>query len=268
MIIGTGISPFALRRGGSSYGAYTSAYYAVVLSRGGSLTSNELTYLTTFENALGAGLSNFDRLGILGLQNQIAATTSFVNPSSTALTLVNSPTFTAGQGFAGNGTTMRIDTNYNPVSGGVNFTLNNGSLFVYSRTNANAFYVDLGHFNGTTAIAQMDIRDAGNFYFNINEIVGTSNEPVANSLGLFSGIRTASNQVKSYKNGVLLETVASNSVALINNNMYLLARNNNGTAGQFSTRQLSMYAIGNNSVDQAAFYTAVQALGTSMGWSV
>ena len=50
--------------------------------------------------------------------------------------------------------------------------------------------------------------------------------------------------------------------------MYVLAFNNNGAAANFSTRQLSLSAIGSGVVNQSTFYTAVQALGTSIGWQV
>jgi hypothetical protein len=46
-------------------------------------------------------------------------------------TAVNSPTFTTNQGFLGNGTSSYIDTNYNPATQGVNYTLNNAGRFFW-----------------------------------------------------------------------------------------------------------------------------------------
>jgi hypothetical protein len=46
-------------------------------------------------------------------------------------TAVNSPTFTTNVGFSGNGTSAYINTNFNPVTSGVNYTLNNASRIMY-----------------------------------------------------------------------------------------------------------------------------------------
>jgi hypothetical protein len=46
-------------------------------------------------------------------------------------TAVNSPTFTTNQGFKGNGTSSFLDTNWNAVTNGVNFQLNNAGIVCY-----------------------------------------------------------------------------------------------------------------------------------------
>jgi hypothetical protein len=62
------------------------------------------------------------------------ATLNWKNPNSHQATLVNSPTFNAGQGFTFNGTSSYIDTNYNPSTQGVKFTQNSASRGLYMRT--------------------------------------------------------------------------------------------------------------------------------------
>ena len=57
------------------------------------------------------------------------------NPTGAKATLINSPTFTANQGFTGNGTTSYILTGYNP-NGSLNYKQNNASRFMYVRTAA------------------------------------------------------------------------------------------------------------------------------------
>lgn len=49
----------------------------------------------------------------------------------TQYTAVNSPTFTTNQGFKGNGISSYIDTNFNAVTQGVNYTQNNASRYVF-----------------------------------------------------------------------------------------------------------------------------------------
>jgi hypothetical protein len=46
-------------------------------------------------------------------------------------TLINSPTFTANQGFTGNGVDAYIDTNFDPTISGVNYTQNNASRYFF-----------------------------------------------------------------------------------------------------------------------------------------
>lgn len=242
-------------------------YFDAVTANGGSLTTNEKTYINTFITALGTDFAEFDRLWIHGLANSIAARTSLANPTSTMITAVNSPTFTASQGYTGNGTNSYLNTNYNPVTNGVKYTLDSASIYVYSRTDLNAFKFDIGHTNATS-YAVLDLRDGGSFYRSINQVSLVSGITVANSLGLFSGIRLNVNDVRSYKNGVLLLNNSTNSSTLINNNMYVLALNNNGTSAFYSPRQLSVSAIGSGIINQSTFYTALQALGTSIGWAV
>jgi hypothetical protein len=68
----------------------------------------------------------------------------------TQYTAVNSPTFTTNDGFLGNGTSSYISSNFNPASSGVNYTLNNASIFIWNNTFlSNAFItgVETGSFN-------------------------------------------------------------------------------------------------------------------------
>jgi len=52
-------------------------------------------------------------------------------PTLNQATLINSPTFTSNQGFQGNGTSSYIDTNFNSVTQGVNYTQNNASRYLF-----------------------------------------------------------------------------------------------------------------------------------------
>jgi len=46
-------------------------------------------------------------------------------------TAVNSPTFTTNVGFSGNGTSAYVNTNFNPSTSGVNYTLNDASRIMF-----------------------------------------------------------------------------------------------------------------------------------------
>ncbi len=63
-------------------------------------------------------------------------------------TAVNSPTFTTNVGFQGNGTSAYIDTNFNPSTSGVNYTLNDASRYFFPHA-----FVSTGRIDGTTSTA-------------------------------------------------------------------------------------------------------------------
>jgi len=60
------------------------------------------------------------------------ATLNWKNPNANQSTLVNSPTFVSNGGFQGNGTSSYIDTNFNPATQGVQYTLNNASRYFFT----------------------------------------------------------------------------------------------------------------------------------------
>jgi hypothetical protein len=67
-------------------------------------------------------------------------------------TAVNSPTFTTNQGFTGDGTSSYIDTNYNPSTSGVNYTLDDASRYFFPHA-----FVNTRGMDGTTSTGQNTI---------------------------------------------------------------------------------------------------------------
>jgi hypothetical protein len=59
---------------------------------------------------------------------------NWISPGTHDATLVNAPTFTAFEGFTGDGATCYINTNYNPSTDAVNLSLNDASFGLYYRT--------------------------------------------------------------------------------------------------------------------------------------
>jgi hypothetical protein len=88
-------------------------------------------------------------------------------------TAVNSPTFTTDEGFTGNGTSAYIDTNFNPTTQGVNYTLNNASryYFHFAGTNLNI--------EGTTSAVRNQIRLGSN---TTNQTINSAAALLANYL--------------------------------------------------------------------------------------
>jgi hypothetical protein len=64
------------------------------------------------------------------------ATLNWKNPSFFQCTQINSPTFTANEGFTGNGTSSYLNTNWSALNNGVNFQLNDASIVCYVFSNS------------------------------------------------------------------------------------------------------------------------------------
>lgn len=260
--IGIGISPM-LRRYRAGYGAYTTAWYTQVLANGGTATAGELAALTTFENSMGVNMIEFDRLWIHGLANSVAARVSFVNPTSTLISLVNSPTFTASQGFNGNGTTSYLNLNYNPTTNGVKLTLNSASKGTYylatpTDNSAEGVLVTRGIYNyfsvGHFRVAVQTLSDYDSGY---------TRNPRLNVI-----YRNNSTQMYANLNGVDSTGMTWSSVALPNGNAYALCINNGGTPTSFQAEKESVNFYGSGAINFLTMYNAVQALGTTLGWAV
>ena len=247
----------------AAFSASATAYFNQVTSNGGSLTNAEKTYINTFIGALGTDFAEFDRLWIHGLSNSVAARTSLANPTSTMITAVNSPTFTASQGYNGNGTTSYLNTNYNPSTGGVKFTLNNASFGAYSTSIATTISVLMG---GGTTVSRIHFYPRQGYVSlnNAGTFIGHTNA----TNGLRVVHRNNTTQVNQYINGTLTFTDAITSTSIPNSNIAISCTLFNGIPTDLYNTNVASSFIGSGAINQATFYTALQALGTSIGWAI
>ena len=117
--------------------------------------------------------------------------------------------------------------------------------------------------------SQLAGRLTGIYIGNIHQ---TLNSTVANasSTGHYLASRTGATTNTGYKNGasILASTVVSTTRPSVN--VYLSARNNNGTADNFSARELALASIGSglSSGETSTLYTLIQAMQTSLSRNV
>lgn len=251
------------------YTSIMTDYLTRLAAEGGSLTSNEKQWLNTFTQNADVAAGEFDRLWITGLSNNIASRISLVNALTTdLLTEVNSPTWTAYEGYQGNGSTQALDTNYNAYTQGVKYTLNSANYFVYITNNVgDVAATPIGSYTDANYIILYPYL-AGSQYPYINSLAIDRPTGVPNSSGLRMVKRTSSTNCSHYNNGALLSnfTIASTSVPNCNN--WLLAAYNGSSIIAPSTYKISISGFGSGNVDAAQFYTDVQTLGTHLGWAV
>jgi lysophospholipase L1-like esterase len=142
----------------------------------------------------------------------------------TQYTAVSNPTFTTNQGFAGNGTSSYINTNYNPFSEAVNFELNNATIGTYIRT-APASPIGVksvygtGDTDGITLLPQF----SANCSLRLNA-TGGQGFASPDQVGTWIITRPSGTNTTAYRNGVLV-SMSRISTGIIDRQIYLLRRN-------------------------------------------
>lgn len=255
-----------------SWGKYASYYNSNCQTWLNNLPSTPPTWYSSIVNQLfqdleDAGIFNLlDRLFIFSAPSEGIALISLVNPTATPAGNVNSTTFTPYQGYTGNGTTMYLNSQFNPTLNGVNYTQNSASAGVYvrkERATANQ-ECEIGHSDGSTNLI-VQLNFTGNIYrCFINSNSQNTSVPYTTTKGLFSVDRTASNLSNNWRNGVNVMASPTVSNAVLNVNVSILARG----AVNLSTNQVSMAYFGSGGISQNVFYNIIQTFMTRVGCQV
>jgi hypothetical protein len=163
---------------------------------------------------------------------------------------VNAPAFTAFEGWAGDGISSYIDTNYNPSTGST-YKQDDASISIYCRTNKDEAAVDVGvRESAANKRSYILLRNTG---ATLNVLATPVNENYAidfptfvndNSQGMYYATRDGVNQCKIYKNKTLKDTGTTSSAAIYNGNAFICAVNNGGSAAALSTKQYSFVSFG------------------------
>lgn len=203
-----------------------------------------------------------DRLWLFAAENSTQALIDLKSRSTA--TAVNSPTFTAGRGYAGNGSTAYINTGFNPTSGSPNYTQNSASYGCWIETaDTTTSHRIMG--NDSANYSELSVGSP-NYAFSSNQGAPAGTTTPTSTTGLFGVSRPASNAVALYVNGVSVATASNASIAIPNNNFFLLAGNNAGAAFVPSSARLSMAFMGAlNATQQANLYFAIRPYLTQQG---
>nr|WP_250565384.1 hypothetical protein [Adonisia turfae] len=193
------------------------------------------------------------------------------NPSTSAIN--NGASFTAREGFTGNGSNAYIDTGFNPASG-ANYTLNSASLGVYIRTNISEDAYDIGAQANSSNDRNYVISrwGDGNHYAQINDGSGGSWTVASSSdsRGFWLSSRTSATFKETYQNAVSQDTDSSASDGLASRNIYVLALNNGGVRAGESSKQVGFVWIGGglSEAEISALNTRVTTLLTAFGANI
>lgn len=142
----------------------------------------------------------------------------------------------------------------------------------YSRTDADGLYADIGAYTSVpNSRVELMTKLGGNFEYAINT-GPTNNIATANSLGMYTASRSASNAIAAYKNGAPISASAlAVTVPASIEQIYIGARNLDGVANAFSVRESAFASVGNVQLaagQVADLYTSVQAFQIALSRSV
>ena len=243
------------------------------------LSAGQITKLNTFVRSLKTGLGisllsdAFDVMYILAGETAESSLRNLVKRAHDAQA-VNSPTFTALEGFTGNGTSSYLNSNYNPATQGINYLLNTCSAGCYDRTSSasnGALYGALS--DSSNNYMQGLHRSTNNESFLILNEGPTASQKAENQTdgsGCHIQTRLSAISGKLYrnKNNILNSNKVSTGVP--NNNIHILARNHNGTTNLYTNHQLSMVYFGKvlSDANVNAITDAIEAYMDSNGKGV
>jgi hypothetical protein len=174
-------------------------------------------------------------------------------------TAVNSPSFTPNQGFAGNGSTSYINTNYNPSVDGINFSQNNASMGIWRRILGAGISGGSGEMGALQSSPAVVTRMTVSRGFNLSGFndAGPGGIPVTNiaSTGLISMNRVNSTTYNFFNNGVLYEQRTQVTTGLPNLNLYIFGHNYDNTFIQPNQSQFSMVYMGADLTNEQVDFT-------------
>jgi hypothetical protein len=234
----------------TSAGSYIlDADYYAVLARGTTLgytlpdATLQVKQNATVISLKSAGIwTKLDILYLFATNNSNMATLNFKAPSSHQVTLVNSPSFTVSQGFKGNASTSYLNTNFNPATSGVQYTLNNASRFIYLKT---AFVTPTMYIlDNVLGVSQNSLqnRNANDHKINQSGNVISSNADLSGA-GLKVINRTSSTNVEIFNGSTQLSRTAT-STSINSGNQYVIPSGCDACA--------SVYAMGASLVAENA----------------
>ena len=170
----------------------------------------------------------------------------------------------SSNGIIGNGTTGYANTFFNPSTNSASGYLGIG---VYLKTDINSTTVDMGAYNATgTKYTQIFSRFGDVFYGNVTTPNTDAHAASTSSLGWRMAFRPDVSFCNFQIDGFQPASPYAGAVTLTNANIYLLARNDDGTASLFSSRQQGCAGIwdGLSAAQVASLRTSVQTFMTDI----
>lgn len=250
----------------AGFDAATTAWAAAVVTAGGTVSGARKTLVDQLIVGLKADgvWAKLDRLWIFAAENSQSALVDLV--ALTQATPVSSPTFTADRGYAGNGSSSYINSNFNAFTSGVNWTLNSAHMSGWSNTErANSPIVLTGVYNGAVVSDLMPLYGGGMVgRLNGGGLAGLNN---TTSVGFFVGQRNNSSTTECIRNGVSCGTTGDAASSIASLPFFICGRNDSGGFSSAMADQLSMVSYGASftATENTNYYNRLRTYMTAVG---
>ncbi|RZK12918.1 MAG: hypothetical protein EOO46_01400 [Flavobacterium sp.] len=143
------------------------------------------------------------------------------------------------------------------------------SIGIYSRTNTLGNKDDIGA-TSSSSYTRISPNKGYNFYGQVNSTNCCAETTASSDLsaGWYFASRSGATASFIQKNNT--RTLFTPSRTVTNNNLFVMANNNLGTAGSFSDRQLAFVWVGDalTATEASSLYTIIQTYQTSLGRNV
>lgn len=250
----------------------TTAWVNQVVTNGGTVSGGRQTIVNTFIVCLKTNslFTTLDRYWLFAGENTQSALTDMVN----LVSATNSgATFTANQGYAGDGSSTFVNTNYNPSTNGVNYTQNSAVFGGQDQTNrtTGGNLVVFGAANGAFNIVSDLVPFSGSSNTSaFTNSAGADSIAATTARGSFIASRTGASAGEIYLNGSGITPIASTSSGLPPTAFFVGGVSQGGSLAGASTDQISSFFIasGWNATQAANFETCQNAMMTSIGINV
>lgn len=254
----------------TSYDPDTQAYITVVETAGGTLTTTQKDAWNTFVLAAKGGSnpywSNITIINPVMGGNAASHVINAKNPATFTATISGTVTHTSTH-MVGNGSTGYLNTGYNPSTDDADGL---GSMAVWVRNNVDEGKPVMGAISATNRYTQIYPRFSNTLYgqYNTNNSISET-QTFSTSVGfsLVSRVATSgSGSIFTQRNAT--QVGSNTSSAITNNQIYVLAQNVNGTAGNFCNYQVCMYMIAATpftTAQASQFYTDFSTYITAVG---
>jgi len=182
--------------------------------------------------------SKLDFLYLLASHAENSSLLNWINPGTFDATNVHETAFEVDRGYTGDGANDYLDTNWNPNSDGINYTLNYASLGAYVRSISLSGVQDMGGNDGTTTSFVIFHNSTTGDRAYINAAIHTTFTGIAREPGFKICFRDNNSTAGLIMNGDRWAN-ENYSVSIPNANFYLLCVNSIGTPFNFTDRQMS-----------------------------
>lgn len=222
----------------------TTAWISAVTSAGGAVSDAEQTRVNTLIVCYktNSDWTPLDREWLLASENTQQSQIDIKSLAS--WTKHGTITFSANNGYTGDGTSGYLDTGFAPSTGGGNFVLNSSSIGVYVLTNRTVSNssVPIGTAI-TNAYAYLQLLVTSDTFWEMNG--GTfPNVPSTTSQGFWINTRTASNAIALDRNGSNIGNSTSPSESLSTHTFTIAAFNDTAGVDDWTTDQIAEAFIG------------------------